>query len=224
MSDGAPPVRAVLFDFGGTLDSDGIAWKERFRRLFAEEAGADAEGFDRAFYDADDALVGAIPRDLSLVDTVGRLSEGVAMRLGRPTAAAPVAARFLADSEVFLARNRAVVERLHRRFRIAIVSNFYGNLEAVCRETGLAPHLDIAIDSAVIKAEKPDPRIFEAALAAVGVSPKKAVFVGDSQPRDMAGARGVGMRHVWLRAGSGEPCCPGDPVIASLPQISGVLS
>ena len=26
---------AVLFDFGGTLDADGIAWKERFHRLFA---------------------------------------------------------------------------------------------------------------------------------------------------------------------------------------------
>jgi putative hydrolase of the HAD superfamily len=217
-------VRGVLFDFGGTLDSDGIAWKERFRRLFAEEMGAGSQGFDRAFYDADDALVGAIPRSLSFDETVGRLSEGVAARLGRPEAAAPVASRFLADSGTFLSRNREILEKIHRQFRVAIVSNFYGNLEAVCRETGLLPHVDIAVDSAVVKAEKPDPRIFEAALAGLGVSPRRAVFVGDSLPRDMAGARGLGMRHVWLRAGEGSPCCPGDPVIASLPELSAVLS
>ena len=27
---------AILFDFGGTLDADGIAWKERFQALFAQ--------------------------------------------------------------------------------------------------------------------------------------------------------------------------------------------
>ncbi|MGH9367235.1 MAG: HAD family hydrolase [Thermoanaerobaculia bacterium] len=218
----APAVRAVLLDFGGTLDADGVAWKERFRRLFADE-GADAEGFERAFYDADDALVGAIPRDLSLEETVQRLSAGVAQNLGRPEAAERASSRFLADARAHLARNAEVLERLHGRYRVAIVSNFYGNLEAVCRETGLAPHYDAAIDSVVVKAEKPDRRIFEAALAAVGVSPRRAVFVGDSQPRDMAGARAVGMRHVWLRAGDGAPCCPGDPVIACLPQLPGVL-
>jgi len=25
---------AVLFDFGGTLDAEGLSWKERFHRLF----------------------------------------------------------------------------------------------------------------------------------------------------------------------------------------------
>jgi putative hydrolase of the HAD superfamily len=109
---------------------------------------------------------------------------------------------------------------------VAIVSNFYGNLETVCRETGIAPHVDVAIDSAVVRAEKPDRRIFEAALATLGVSPRRAVFVGDSQPRDMAGARALGMRHVWVCA---EPpasgaCCPGDPVIGRLTELSGVLA
>ena len=27
----------VLFDFGGTLDANGVAWKERFFRLFRDE-------------------------------------------------------------------------------------------------------------------------------------------------------------------------------------------
>jgi putative hydrolase of the HAD superfamily len=215
-------VRALLLDFGGTLDADGIAWKERFRRLFEEET-APADDFDRAFYAADDALVGAIPRDLSFDDTVGRLASGVAERLGRPAVADRVASRFLASARSHLARSAGVLASLHGRYRLGIVSNFYGNLEAVCRETGLAAHLDAAIDSAVVKAEKPDRRIFEAALATLGVGPRKALFVGDSRPRDMEGARALGMRHVWMHTGDGEPCCPGDSVIRSFSELPGVL-
>jgi putative hydrolase of the HAD superfamily len=219
------PVRAVLLDFGGTLDSDGVAWKERFRRLFGGDA-VPSERFDRAFYDADDALVGTIPRDLSFDETVRKLSAGVADRLGRADAAAGVAADFLEEARAHLSRNAAVLEDLHARFRVAVVSNFYGNLETVCRETGLAPHVDAAIDSAVVRAEKPDRRIFDAALAALGVPPRRAVFVGDSLPRDMAGARAIGMRHVWVRAEPSEAgaCCPGDPVIGRLTELSGVLA
>ena len=54
---------AVLFDFGGTLDADGITWKERFFRLCLDEGVTIArERFDPVFYAADDALVGGIPR------------------------------------------------------------------------------------------------------------------------------------------------------------------
>ena len=54
-------IETVLFDFGGTLDSDGVAWKERFFALYRSE-GLDlsAEAFAPAFYAADDALVGAL--------------------------------------------------------------------------------------------------------------------------------------------------------------------
>ena len=54
--------RAVLFDFGGTLDADGHPWKERVARLLGEEGLAlTPERFDPVFYAADDALVGAVP-------------------------------------------------------------------------------------------------------------------------------------------------------------------
>ena len=214
---------AVLLDFGGTLDADGVAWKERFFRLFAEEAGAERESFGRAYYGADDALVGTVPGDLSFTDTVELLSRGVAGALGRPEAAPGVAQRFLADARRALAVSRGVLSGLSARYRLGIVSNFYGNLAAVCREEGLSPHLCATVDSVVVGAEKPDPRIFAAALAAVGVSPGQAVFVGDSLPRDMAGARGLGIPHVWLRAGPGSPCCTGDRVIGSLRELPEAL-
>jgi len=49
--------RVLLFDFGGTLDADGVPWKERFWRI-AREEGLDvsAAEFDQAFYGATDSL------------------------------------------------------------------------------------------------------------------------------------------------------------------------
>jgi hypothetical protein len=112
---------------------------------------------------------------------------------------------------------------LRERYRIGIVSNFYGNLQAVCDEAGLTPSITAAVDSTLVGYKKPDPRIFQAALDALRASAAEAVFVGDSLRRDMAGAREMGMRHVWLRArdaaGNGDPCCPEDTVIARSPAL-----
>ena len=112
------------------------------------------------------------------------------------------------------------------RYRLGIVSNFYGNLEAVCDDCGVRELFGTIMDSARVGFEKPDPRIFGAALDALGVGPAEAVFVGDSLPRDMAGARGVGMPHVWLVPATPErrkACCPADPVVHSLKELEGLL-
>jgi FMN phosphatase YigB (HAD superfamily) len=200
-----PHVRAVLFDFGGTLDAEGVPWKERFFRLWREESSPIApDRFDAAFYAADDALVGTIPRDLSLGETVDRLARGVANRLGAdPAAGARVADRFL-----------------------GVVSNFYGNLAAVCRENGLLVHLAATVDSCEEGCSKPEPGIFRAALAKLGTSAAETLFVGDSRERDMAGARAVGMPHVRLATAlsDGDLCCPGDRVIRRVADLEELLA
>jgi HAD superfamily hydrolase (TIGR01549 family) len=217
----------LLFDFGGTLDAEGIPWKARFFRLWREEVGEVAPvDFDRAFYDADDALVGVLPAETSLTETVGRVARGLAERLpaGKAGSAERIAARFAGEASAHLSASAALLERLATRFRLGLVSNFYGNLDAVCQGTGLTPYLSVAIDSARIGFRKPDARIFEAALAKLGARASEALFVGDSLPRDMAGARGVGIRHVWIAAGEGQPCCPADRVIRRLAELEEVLA
>jgi FMN phosphatase YigB (HAD superfamily) len=220
---------AVLFDFGGTLDADGVAWRERFYRLWrAEGEDVARERFDRAYFAADDVLVGGVPETLSFFETVERLARGIAGELGTSDPALPgrVASRFCADARESLRRSAGLLERLKPRYKLGIVSNFYGNLAEVCRETGLQGSLSAAVDSAVVGCSKPEAAIFREALARLGAEAAEAVFVGDSVERDMAGARGVGMRHVLLAerldAARGG-CCPGDAVIARLDEIEGIL-
>jgi FMN phosphatase YigB (HAD superfamily) len=223
--------RALLFDFGGTLDAEGVPWKDRWRRI-AREEGVDApqEEFDRAFYGATDALEGTISRTAGFRDTVEAVAGGLALRLRREEELLRrIGRRFAEDSLGQLAQSAALLARLRERYRIGIVSNFYGNLQAVCDEAGLTPSIGVAVDSTLVGCKKPDPKIFQAALDALKAAPTETVFVGDSLRRDMAGARAMGMRHVWLRAaaeapgaanGGGQPCCSEDAVIARLSELS----
>lgn len=221
--------RAVLFDFGGTLDAAAVTWKERILGLFrAEGLAAGAEQFDAVFYRADDALVGSIPATLSFDATVRRLvaAVGAALGIGDSGLTTRIADRFLEDATAHLHARRPLLSRLASRYALGVVSNFYGNLATVCHDAGLGAFFRVIVDSAVVGVSKPDPRIFRHALDALGVAPAQATFVGDSLPRDMGGARGVAMPHIWLiRAAAPETtaCCPRDPVIRSLDALEGLL-
>jgi putative hydrolase of the HAD superfamily len=221
---------ALLFDFGGTLDGAGLTWKTRAFRLYrAVGLAADPADFDPLFYAADDALVGTVPATLPLDETIRRLFAGISAGLGvtdRPLTER-LADRFIQDARTSLRDSARVLAGLARRHRLGVVSNFYGNLGAVCAGAGLAPVLGVITDSSAVGWSKPDPRIFRHALDALGVSPQDAAFVGDSRPRDMEGARALAMPHVWLvdaDAPPAPPCCPGDPVIRSLDELEAVLA
>jgi putative hydrolase of the HAD superfamily len=122
--------------------------------------------------------------------------------------------------------NTPLLSRLHRRYRLGIVSNFYGNLGTVCHNAGIHPFFSVIVDSTRVGCSKPDPRIFQSALDELALAPADVVFVGDSLPRDMAGARAIGMPHIWL-VGDGAPpsapCCPGDRLLRSLEELEELL-
>lgn len=206
-----------------------MTWKQRFFALWREEGRADRpEAFDPVFYGADDALVGAIPATLTFEETVRRLTAGLASALSvrDERVIARVADRFLADAHRHLRRNQPLLARLRARYRLGLVSNFYGNLETVCDNTAIQSLFGVIVDSVQAGVSKPDPRIFLRALDGLGVAPADATFVGDSAARDMAGARALGMRHIWLIADPpppGGPCCPGDAMIHSLADVEALL-
>ena len=222
-------IGGVLFDFGGTLDADGVPWKTRLFRLCREEGlVTDPARFDPVFYAVDDALVGAIPASLPFRDTVDRLAAGVTRALGGDdTIHARITNRFVDEALERLRGNRLLLSRLRRRYRLGIVSNFYGNLVTVCHNVAIHAFFSVIVDSERVGCSKPDPRIFRSALDQLGLTPADAVFVGDSLPRDMAGARAIGMRHIWLvgeAAAQASPCCPDDRVLHTLGELEGLLT
>jgi HAD superfamily hydrolase (TIGR01509 family) len=248
---GPPPlkgqIQTFLFDFGGTLDANGMAWKERFYALYRCEGLEMApDGFESSFFAADDSLIGNLAPQTDLSATVhalvGRLEAELARR--RPAnqngggnggsnsdRGMRVAARFLADASAAVAGNRPVLQALRERYRLGIVSNFYGNLQAVCDGAGLASIFSAVVDSHCIGAEKPDPAIFQAAFELLGAAPATTVLVGDSLRRDCEGARRTGMRFIWMAPhGNLDPAEAGcsaergvEHTITGLPQLMQML-
>ena len=91
------------------------------------------------------------------------------------------------------------LERMQRQgLTLAVVSNSDGTCATSLEEAGLLRYLNFVIDSAEVGVEKPDPRIFEIALARCGADPRRTLHVGDLYHADVAGARGAGLHALLL--------------------------
>jgi putative hydrolase of the HAD superfamily len=89
--------------------------------------------------------------------------------------------------------------RLQRRgLTLAVVSNSDGTCAKSLEEAGLLHYLNFVIDSADVGVEKPDPRIFEIAVARCGADPRRTLYIGDLYHADVVGARGAGLHALLL--------------------------
>jgi len=82
--------------------------------------------------------------------------------------------------------------------RVGVLSNSEGGLADLFAEIGIADAFAAIVDSGRVGIEKPDPRIFAHARAALGGEDALAIHIGDSWPADIAGARAAGWRAIWF--------------------------
>ncbi len=88
-----------------------------------------------------------------------------------------------------------VLEALHRRYDLVVISNFDGRLRMVFEHLGISRFFKALAISSEIGADKPDPLIFQRALAlGGGAQPNEALHVGDDPRRDWAAARAAGLQ------------------------------
>ena len=85
-------------------------------------------------------------------------------------------------------------------FKLAIVSNWDTPLDPLTERLGIADYFDTITSShdERVRSAKPDPHIFNYTLAAVGVSAKETVHVGDTYEADIIGAKDVGIRPILI--------------------------
>lgn len=88
-----------------------------------------------------------------------------------------------------------------RGLKVVVVSNTSFSARAVAKvleNAGLLQYIDYIVSSADTEVIKPNPRIFNAALRAVGAEPSEAVHLGDSCIKDAVGSYLVGMKPILL--------------------------
>lgn len=222
-----PPVEAVLLDSFGTL-----VWMEppapRLRSALSasgvevsEERAARAFRAEIAYYLAHH-VAGRDPASLDALRD--RCAEVLRDALGEPGLALPVARAAMLDAIRFRPYpDAAPALRVlrERGLRLVVASNWDSSLPQVLEEAGLAELVDAVVSSASVGADKPDRRVFEAALAAAGCTPHRAVHVGDSPRNDVAGAAAAGIRAVLIDRGGGDHRA--GAVIASLADLPRVI-
>lgn len=220
LSHTAPALRAVLFDAGNTLvflDYDRLAREvgaalglpltgEGLRRhqpaatRAMEQAAANDQARAAAYLEAL-FLHGGIPRDRirEVRDCLQRMHQKLHLWCS--------VADGLADS----------LERLRSAgLRLGVVSNSDGRVEEALEAAGLRSYFDVIVDSAQVGVEKPDPRIFYAALEVLGVAPSEALYVGDLYEVDVVGAHAAGIEAVLVTSSDGRQDCVTTPSIEAL--------
>lgn len=208
-------IRALFFDFGGTLDGNGIHWRDRTYRFIQQVyPEIDRETFDRVDRAAVHRLIDSgIAPQLTLRETMAVIATGIYEGLGLDS---DVKGRyvdfFCEDAKENLDRNRRWLATLRGQYRLGVISNNFGNTQGWCDEYNLSPLLDIVIDSTVVGVSKPAAGIFHAALTGLSVFPEEAIYVGDTYSDDVVGAKGVGMRAAWL-VGKEEKECPDTSIV-----------
>lgn len=105
----------------------------------------------------------------------------------------------------------AVAEGLERLradgWRLGIVTNGQSRVQrAKIDNVGLAPYVDMVLDSETAGHDKPDVRIFELAAGKLGVGlGPEGWMVGDMLDKDIQGAIAAGLHSVWLPHGRPLP-------------------
>ena len=115
----------------------------------------------------------------------------------------------------------ALGELRRRGLKLVVVSNANGVLVRAFTRLGLAPLVDVIIDSAEAGFEKPDRRLFDAALERSGARRETTVHVGDIYSIDVVGARNAGLGAIMVDQADlyGSFDCPRIRSIAELPAL-----
>lgn len=204
-------IRAVLFDWGGTLVRDDSITTGRPAQAVGEylrgrlKLDVTDEDFERAFQ----AIMPEYrPGETLDCPTISSLLGAAFTWLGIRLSAAEVEVcceRFFqatAASQQVFDDARAILSSLrYRGYRIGVVTNTIfpsDMMRGQLRQLGLAGYLDTVVTSADIGLSKPHPAAFQRALGDLGLEAHDAIFVGDRVDTDIVGARAAGMRALLL--------------------------
>ena len=212
----ASELRAVLFDFDGTLGCYRPSHLELYVRAAAEHgvatttaaiaAAVDAGwarwetgyGVDHSAHSGDEQAYAAMRARLHLgryeaagVRAAPAVMQAIAEQLC-VSEAMPEHFALFEDTIAALERVRAAGLRAY------IVSNHVWRLPEVIEALGLGELIDGVLTSARVGYRKPHPAIFRAAAELAGEVPSALLYVGDNVAHDVEGARVAGMRAVLI--------------------------
>lgn len=118
----------------------------------------------------------------------------------------------------------ALLQRLKPDFRIGVVTNNRTTeQEEKLDFLGMSGLVDVLVTSEAVGVLKPDPAIYQVALARLQARPAETVMVGDNWVADVVGALAVGIRPVWLNRTGAAALLPQVAELTSLEPLESVV-
>ena len=207
MGPSLPRLRAVIFDWGGTLTpwhtvDPAEQWTVYARavhgdddqasaRLAARILAAEESAWHRARTGQGSAHIDELLREVGL--DPADASHAPALTAYR---------QFWEPHTVTDEQVRPLWEGLRERgIRVGILSNTIWSRDyhrGLFERDGVLDLIDADVYSSEIAWTKPHHEAFRAAAAALGVAPAEAVYVGDRPFEDVHGSQAAGMRAIWV--------------------------
>jgi 2-haloalkanoic acid dehalogenase type II len=206
---------AVLFDLGSTLIYFDAVWAEINRKSSSElfralrEAGLslDEDVFLNTFRREMESYYKE--RETEFIEyTTLFILRGLLARYGHPEVTEEVLRSALkamyAVPQAFWKAEEDTLDTLEclrqRGYRLAIISNAGddADVQVLVDQAGIRDYFEVIVTSASLGIRKPNPRIFQIVLERLGVSPEKAVMVGDTLGADILGAQNAGLVGIWI--------------------------
>lgn len=205
-------VKGIIFDYGGTIDSNGKHWAEVLWESYQDQkVPVTREQFREAYVYGERYLatnIVILPEDNFHI----LLKKKVDLQINYL-----VEKGFLTKNDIstnfsvaisdqcynfvrnLISKEKSLLTALKNRYPMVLVSNFYGNVQAVISDFGLLEYFDDIIESAVVGVRKPDPAIFGLGVDKLGLPGSSIVVIGDSYTKDIVPASKNGCQTIWLK-------------------------
>ena len=205
-------IKGIIFDYGGTLDTNSVHWSEVLWEMYQkEQIAVTKEQFRECYVYAERELAKQplIKPEHNFLDLL-RIKVDIETlyltehdmwqveELTRCACTEHVALRSYQRVTEVLKVSREVLRTLSARYPLVLVSNFYGNIHTILQDFRLEYFQDV-IESSVVGVRKPDPKIFMMGVEALGLEPEDTVVIGDSFTKDVVPAHQIGCQTIWLK-------------------------
>lgn len=204
-------VKALAFDFGGTLDSPFMHWMDVYLQVYTEELHLPltAENFRASYVYAEQMMerLQLVKPFHTLLDTQrfktrlqfdSLLERGILpdTKENREELFERAACAVTHFSSHYVALSRKVLEVLSQRYTLLLVSNYYGNLNQIITDLNIAIYFQSVTDSTLEGIRKPNPALWQLAIERAGLKPEEVVVIGDSTKNDILPAQLLGCQVV----------------------------
>lgn len=201
-------IKAILFDYGGTIDTNGKHWGEVLWNSYQKfNLNVPRSLFNQAyaFGEKSLAIYPVVRPEHHFLDVLQLKIEQQFSFLKNLNFTIDDNYIHSISHDCFeiakknIRNAKPVLIHLKQTYRLVIVSNFYGNLHTVLKEFELLHLFETIIESAIVGIRKPDPSIYKLGVEYLGLHPKECLIVGDSYTKDIIPAKQIGCKAIWLK-------------------------